>query len=212
MIVKNATSDSVLSNRDVTRSPNRADAESRSGMSSGPALTCPVADCSETRPDTGRLAGHLVMDHMMAAGAAFAQARTASTFTVPPAPQESAAPQQEEPRMGGAPPPMSERTCGHCQQKGHRRDHCPTVDGNKGGGPAPAGKQCHYCHRKDGSHTPSCRRTPGRSPAATTNGTRPATADNEARATAKTLLGQLQRIRADLDRHIASVEELIRIL
>lgn len=70
-------------------------------------------------------------------------------------PMPDAKPKRTKPR----PPPMADRTCGACGDKGHRSDHCPHRASAGRPAPAKAAPTCGYCHRTDG-HSKNCKKGP----------------------------------------------------
>lgn len=77
--------------------------------------------------------------------------------------QPSASKEESLPsKKGQYQPPMAERTCGACGDKGHRSDHCPhrASAGARDGKPAPAkaAPTCGYCHHPGGGHSKGCKR------------------------------------------------------
>lgn len=137
---------------------------------------CLVSGCPEQFDSAPLLAAHLVAVHLWNGSTAFMQAREA--FQAARATEESPMPRPPIPRKGQRQPPMSERTCGACGKKGHRRDHCP---GSKAeSAPARTGKKCAW--HKDGKNSAK-RRVAGAGPDALTR-IKAAIAEHERAATA----------------------------
>lgn len=127
------------------------------------------------RPRAGGRARRLPRGASGPAGGARDRARPAPAPSDPPAPPrvrvggrsvpvDELKARRPEPTLAPTPRPHTTpkevpmpivRTCGLCRKPGHRRERCPTAAAGK------PEKPCHYCHRRDGTHAPKCRRTSG---------------------------------------------------
>lgn len=105
---------------------------------------------------------------------------------------------------------MPARKCSLCGKTDHRASNTQIH-------PRPGvavTKACGYCKRTGGSHSKRCKRTGGSKPSksARKSAVPPDLPTNGVRETARTLLGQLEALRAKLDAKIQHVKELAEVL
>ncbi len=200
-------------------------------------IRCDIPDCGAEQPDVGAMAAHFLEDHGLSGAQAMRRARSIAgqSGTQPPGNLDTGVSNQPD-----AEPPIDATVAEKAvaQQLGYRPDDPLVQKILRENGIEPpttkpketpmaavckkCGKSGHFaktCGREDGpaKRTGGGRRTsPKPKPAArasmaaelSTNGTR----DNAAKASAKTLLDHLIRLKADLDRRITVVAELVEVL